>query len=862
MTETRSGRGWLVNRLAATGLGVRLIGIMLALFLTSVTLGVMGYVELRALGDSARSVGDVSVSRLFAINDMENALSDHEIAAERSVLEDDPFERQDLHDAQRMASSAFGQALLRLKTFGLSSEEKRIVAEIQRDWDGYLDKFRLADRFADDGRFEEAKEHFEIGAEQMAAALTAKITDITTLTRADTAVALDRQDTIVEQSLRLIVVTLAAAGGLALGAAIWVLRRLSLPLIALNEALRRLLAGDDTVRLPDFGTERNELSTLSHSAHALRDSIVETRRLAAEMKTQRALLSETVENMPAGLCMFDETGKLLVANAMFWSFFGMPKELTSGQGSVMLDRLLTQVGCRMTAARPGGGAAFASRMKALIAQGGSDSASWELDDGRHVLLQVQPVPGGWMMIASDISDRVDQEEQALHMARHDTLTGLPNRRAFADSIDYAIATADPNRPAAILFVDLDRFKHVNDTLGHAAGDKLLRHVSERLQGAVREGDTVARFGGDEFAVIQIGQQQPDSALGLGDRIIDLLSQPFRIDGRLADIGASVGIALAPEHGDRAETIMSRADIALYAAKSAGRGQCLLFDTDMLDRQNALIKLEADLKRAIELDQFSMLFQPLVNLDTGRITGAEALLRWRHPTRGLVPPAEFVPMAEELGLIVPLGALVLRMACTEAAAWPDRLNVAVNLSPVQFRRHDIVGDVVAALKSSGLPPARLVLEITEGVLLEDTDDVKDKLITLKGMGVRISLDDFGTGYSSLRYLRIFSFDKVKIDASFVQEIDSDLGGAAVVRAVCMLCGSMGIDVVAEGIETREQLLQVMEAGCNEAQGYLLGRPLAREEFLEIEGRSAAGVFPGLGVEESPDLPSAMRSAQAG
>ncbi len=404
------------------------------------------------------------------------------------------------------------------------------------------------------------------------------------------------------------------------------------------------------------------------------------------------------------------------------------------------------------------------------------------------------------------------------LAHHDALTGLPNRRLFHDRLELAVAQAARGVDVAVLCLDLDRFKAVNDTLGHPVGDKLLQEVARRLAACLREGDTLARLSGDEFAVLQIGVARPEDAALLAHRIVRVIGEPYEVESHRVVIGTSIGIAVTPRDGTSVDTLLKNADTALYRAKAEGRGIYRFFEQEMNAELQARRMLELDIRRAIEESQFEIHYQPLINLASRRISGFEALLRWPHPERGMVAPAEFIPVAEDTGLIITLGAWVIREACIEAAGWPEHVKIAINLSPAQFRNEDLVGIVGQALVASGLEPSRLELEITESVLLQPDDPNLMTLHRLRQMGVRISMDDFGTGYSSLSYLRSFPFDKIKIDRSFVQGLSLDGGSVAIIRAVTGLSRSLGITTTAEGVETDEQLHCLVREGCHEVQGY--------------------------------------------
>jgi diguanylate cyclase (GGDEF)-like protein len=430
------------------------------------------------------------------------------------------------------------------------------------------------------------------------------------------------------------------------------------------------------------------------------------------------------------------------------------------------------------------------------------------------------------------ADLRQQSERIVHMARNDALTNLPNRPAFHEALRSAAARAERGENFAVLALDLDRFKQVNDTLGHPVGDALLRAVAGRLDALVRLADTVARLGGDEFSVVQTDIPSPDAAAVLATRIIESLREPYDVAGHRVVIGATVGIALGDVDDHDPDTLMRSADLALYRAKQEGRGVFRFFEPEMDARAQARRQLEVELRHAIEHEQFEVYYQPLISVADRRIAAFEALIRWNSPTKGLVPPNEFIPLAEEIGLIVPIGGWVLRNACAQAAQWPESVGVAVNLSAVQFTRGDVVAQVRVALRESGLAPTRLELEITETTLLTDSTTTLAALHALHELGVRIAMDDFGTGYSSLSYLRSFPFDRLKIDRSFVRELGETTESAAIVRAIASMGLSLGIATTAEGVENEAQMRQLMQDGCTELQGYFFGKPCPAHEATRL------------------------------
>ena len=440
----------------------------------------------------------------------------------------------------------------------------------------------------------------------------------------------------------------------------------------------------------------------------------------------------------------------------------------------------------------------------------------------------------------DQRERLRTEARMRTLAFDDPFTGLPNRARFLDLLaTHAAARQDGGHSFAVLMIDLDRFKPINDAIGHAGGDIILRQVANRLQSMLREGDVVARLGGDEFAVLHLTATDAAEAGALACRIIDeLRARPFMFDGNPVQIGASIGLAWAPEDGSEPADLLHNADVALYAAKQGGRAACKRYDVTLDAQARERQALEASLRIAITDGQLELHYQPLVDAQSGRITSAEALVRWRHPERGLIPPIEFIGLAEETGLILPLGNWVLRTACAQAARWPDGIGVAVNLSPLQFREQSLLAVVASALEASGLAPERLELEITEGVLLTDEAETLATLQQLRASGVRIAMDDFGTGYSSLSYLRRFPFDKIKIDQSFVRQLPGDEESAAIVRAIITLGACLGMSTTVEGVETAEQFAFSAAEGCDTIQGYHVSRPLPAADFEAVLGSRGA------------------------
>lgn len=490
--------------------------------------------------------------------------------------------------------------------------------------------------------------------------------------------------------------------------------------------------------------------------------------------------------------------------------------------AVALARAHTQIGRRR------------AELQAIAARDALARANDTLE--KNVAERTVILLGLYQKLRAEMAVREASDARSLHLAYHDILTGLPNRLLFKEQLENVLRdTLETPKSVAVLFVDLDGFKGINDILGHSNGDLLLKSIAGRIRDILPANGRVARLGGDEFAVLQISAEQPSAAITLAQQILDVVGQPFAIEGCDATVSASVGIAVANVGGMSAEKFMSGADIAMYSAKSDGPGNYRMFDSEMDAIVHARITLEKDMRNGIVQNDFRLFYQPQVNLQTQKVTAFEALMRWQHPERGLISPAEFIPLAEDTGLIVRLGEWALREACAEAAGWPEDISVSVNLSAVQFAKGDLVTTVMNALASSGLPASRLELEVTESVLLEGTDHNTRILDQLHELGVRISLDDFGTGYSSIGYLRSFKFDKLKIDQSFVKDLLGDEKSLAIVRAIVGLGVSFGITTTAEGVETEDQRNCLDHEGCTEVQGYLYSRPLPPDEITSLLGQ---------------------------
>jgi diguanylate cyclase (GGDEF)-like protein/PAS domain S-box-containing protein len=606
-------------------------------------------------------------------------------------------------------------------------------------------------------------------------------------------------------------------------------------------------AGDFRVLLPEGGvrwahmrgavTNRVDGRTLA-MAGTVQD-ITERKRAEGELRETLSLLNATLNATADGILVVNREGSMTSFNQKFLDMWRLPESVVASQDdqqalAFVLGQLLDP-------------SAFLAKVQELYDQPEADSLdTLEFRDGRIVERYSQPqrVEGttiGRVWSFRDVTERKRLEQALEHQAFHDSLTNLANQPLFRDRVDHAVARAARyGSSLAVLFVDLDNFKTVNDSLGHTAGDDLLIAVAERLRGCLRATDTAARLGGDEFAILLEDLASPENATGSADRLLEVLRQPFMVAGNETVVGASIGIAFGVPGASSGE-LLRNADIAMYTAKRHGKDRFEIFEPAMHVVAVERLEIEADLRRALERGELTLQYQPIVALDTGRISGVEALVRWWHPKRGLLSPDLFIPVAEETGLIRELGRQVLAEACTQARRWQVEypsdppLTVSVNLSPRQLQCERLISHVTDALEMSGLPASSLVLEITEGAMMHDTDATIRKLEALKALGVRLAVDDFGTGYSSLSYLQRFPIDILKVDQAFVAAIDSDDDKAALVRAIVSLAKAMQLQAVAEGIETRTQADMLTRLGCDLAQGYYFARPMdgeALEDLLRI------------------------------
>ena len=615
-----------------------------------------------------------------------------------------------------------------------------------------------------------------------------------------------------------------ASGLLIVPLGLFSLRRVMARLHGIGGALVRLARNDTSVDVP--GVEHHdEVGQLARSVAVFKAKSIELLQKKAELERVNLQLEAAVNNMPLGLSMFDAQHRLLVCNRRYVEMYDLPAELT----------LRGTPYCALWEHREKKGAlhypAEGSREPDFNRPG---SMTIEFGSEKTYSVARQPLKGGgWVALHEDITLRRRQEQEITHLARHDPLTNLANRALFREQLQQALLRLGRGQGFAVLCLDLDRFKPVNDTLGHPVGDALLRQVSERLLSCVRQGDLVARLGGDEFAIIQANVRDSDSSEKLAVRVVEAVGKPYVINGHHIEISTSMGIVLAPRDGSDADLLMNNADLALYRTKADGRNGYSFFKSEMNEHVLVRRSLEADLRRALEDDGLSLWYQPAVCLKRGTVTGLEALLRWTHPERGTIAPAEFIALAEESGLMGEVGDWALRRACMQAARWSSPARVAINLSPLQIKRN-LTEVVLQALADSGLAPSRLELEITEAVLMQDSHNTLAMLHQLRQLGVRIVMDNFGRGYCSVSYLRSFPFDKVKVDRALIAGMDRSAPTRAVIAGIVGMGNGLRMSTVAEGIENFAQLQTVRGFGCNEAQGYFFSPAVAGSEVERLLG----------------------------
>ncbi|NKL37209.1 EAL domain-containing protein [Rhizobium leguminosarum bv. viciae] len=584
------------------------------------------------------------------------------------------------------------------------------------------------------------------------------------------------------------------------------------------QRLMELVIATYRVHESDYGEIERSAETLLRENHRLRGNIS---TLSQAFDGQKKLFEIILNNLPLGLSVFDSDQRLTLSNIRFRQLFDLTDEDVIA-GATIADLTAKMRGTESASAKPGRRTGRYSSVNARSS--GIRRREWLMDDGRIIQSMVTILSDGSnISIHADITEDRRAAERITYLAHHDPLTGLPNRIHFREQVDATLTERKPDEQIALVHLNLDRFKSINNTMGVSVGDKILQQVAERIRASAGSENSLARLGSDEFAILQTGRQQPWNVTALAEQIRRELSGPFFHGEKQVELSVSMGIAVAPEDGEETDVLLKNAGVALSHAKADGRKRERFFTGEMEAQMQLRHALEADLRAAVENEEFELHYQPLYDLSERRICGFEALIRWNHPVRGRVPPMDFIPLAEEVGLVVDIGRWVLRRACNDAALWPEGIKIAVNVSAIQFSSSDLTRDVNEALAAAALSPSRLELEITESVLMENLSEVLPILHALKERGIRISMDDFGTGYSSLSYLSSFPFDKIKIDKSFVNDIVDNKEAHAIMRAIILLGDALGMRVTVEGVETAAQLALLECEECDEIQGYHISPP---------------------------------------
>ncbi len=783
---------------------------------------------------TARDIRDRIEVDLLHVNELELLLERHRRIVESAPVELDRARISELRArANELVADMGEHAPAHVNEFSRTLEQ--LLPELSRQGDATL---HLAYNYAQAAAIDQVQVYVEVARKLQSEILRSKAEQLSAVDR-EVAGLIDGGQVVTRWVMMGSAVALILIGPFSLMITRQIVRRLA----RMTQTMLQLAQNDTSVYVSGTGYP-DELGDMARALGVFRANAIALLAKQAEIETLNQRFDFAIQNMSRGLSMFDKSGRLIICNTRYRDLYELTEDL-SQPGTLFEDIIVHRIaiGTGRVGETPGHPRlSWPCDDPGWAHQTEQVRLTHDLADGRIIQIAYQPLQGGgWVALHSDVTEQRRQEARIEKLAHFDSVTGIPNRHYFKERLDALTQGLPDSGAFAVHWIDLDRFKAVNDTFGHPVGDALLQQVAARLQRAVRGEDFVARLGGDEFAVIQMNAAQPNETEPLAGRLVRILSEPYMLGTQRLEIGASLGVVIAPDHGTSAKDLIRKADIGLYQAKAKGRGRFVIFEDALVEEITARRSLEADLLEALKNGDFELYYQPILDLARGEVVVCEALMRWTHTKRGPVSPAVFIPLAEEIGAISQLGAFALQRACSDAIDWPAHIKVAVNLSAIQFADGNLLETVMDALHVTGLAPGRLELEITETALMRHDAATISTLEQLRSLGVSIALDDFGTGYSSLNYLRRFPFDKIKIDQSFIRDMPSHTECVAIVRAVTDLAKSLGIATVAEGVETVEHLGRVRAAGCDAVQGYLISRPVRLQSLAaEIENAPASTV----------------------
>lgn len=792
---------------------------------------VFTFMELRKTEQIAQLVTTSIVPKRQIWNDIKALSNQHFVLSKQQLQTNDFRELARIKTAIKETELSLFVEQVSLSSLGLTNRESDDYDAFQNHMQTYLMEAATALNKLNSGQYKIAYSRFDKTAKTSLKRALAKIeSSIETINREHAQANLAHRASI-NQSKRMMVISFILLFLTFIALLRWITIRISNPLLNLSSTLRCLTEGNYLTRIPDFPDRKDEIGVITNAAKAYQEVAQRRLELSKVVEREAKRLDAVLSNMPVGLCIFDQNFRIILKNQSFNELYELDQaddqanqkycELIGATIRKNLDGASEEMSCHDLITKVRSNQSFAH--------------TWRLDNGRAISVTIQKTSEGWVSIHKDITERLNAEAKVLHMAHHDSLTGLFNRNLFADTLENVIRRAKDGEAASVMVLDLDRFKSINDTLGHKAGDELLQQVAIRLQEVCSPGDLVFRLGGDEFAIIHHSNDIHASSRTLAEAILAILEENFILEGQTVSAAASIGIAIAPDHCETTDGIYKAADIALYHAKNMGRKCFAMFTTKLEEDIRAKESLEKYMLEAFNKSEFQMQYQPIIDTDSGEVRSFEALMRWNPMDDTAVSPALFIPLAEENGFINTLGEWALEEALKTAANWPDDIRVAVNLSPVQLNDETLYDTVSNLLNKYQVEPQRLELEITETVLLDDNAANIKLLERLHDLGVRIALDDFGTGYSSLSYLRMLPFDKIKVDRSFIKAMGNDNNSLAIVRAIVGLSRELGIDCTAEGVEDKKRLKAIESEGFSEVQGFVFSKAMhadALMDFLEM------------------------------